>query len=252
MPVYWLEQDEQDVPVAHDWLSMDEAAHLTSMRFPKRQADWRLGRWTAKRALACCLGLTPDAQTLAEIEIHPTSSGAPEVFIARRKQMLSLSLSHCSSRALCAVCLTGSAVGCDLEVAEARHEAFLTDYFTDTEQRYVRESPESERWRVTAVLWSAKESALKALQIGLRLDTRLVVVGLHETVAGDFAWRPLQVSCPDEMVFVGSFSITGEFVRTIVTAPPVELLVQVKPARYHSQTVRLRSLERVEEMHLVS
>jgi 4'-phosphopantetheinyl transferase len=251
MPVYWLEQNDRDVPRDHDWLSLAETANLTSMRFPKRQADWRLGRWTAKRALACCLGLTPDAQTLAQIEIRPTSSGAPEVFIARRRQTLNLSLSHCSGRALCAVSLSGSSVGCDLELAEARHEAFLTDYFTPAEQCFVRNNPTSGQWRVLALLWSAKESALKALQIGLRLDTRLVVVSLSDPHASDSLWQPLLVSCPDEMVFVGSFSTTGDFVRTIVTTPPRELLVQVKPANYHLQATRPRSIRRVEEMYLV-
>ena len=78
MAVYWLEQSEQDVAVEDDWLLLTEAARLRNMKFAKRRADWRLGRWTAKRALACCLGLAPDPQTLAEIEIHATPSGAPK------------------------------------------------------------------------------------------------------------------------------------------------------------------------------
>lgn len=251
MAVYWLEQTEQDMAVEDNWLSLAEAARLRNMKFPKRRADWRLGRWTAKRALACCLGLVSDPQTLAEIEIHPTPSGAPEVFIARRKQTLNLSLSHCSGRALCAITLSGPPIGCDLEVAEVRHDAFLTDYFTEAEQSCVRNSPPPERWRVLALLWSAKESALKALKLGLRLDTRLAVVNLFDTEVSDFSWRPLQVSCPNENLFVGFHSGTSDFIRTIVIPPPPQLLIQLKPPACRSRPTGSRTLEHIEEMHRV-
>lgn len=248
MAVYWLEQTGRDVAVEDDWLSPTEAVRLRSMRFPKRCADWRLGRWTAKRALACCLGLTPDAKTFAEIEIRPTPSGAPEVFIARRQQPLNLSLSHCSGTALCAITLSSASVGCDLEVAEVRHDAFLTDYFTDAEQSCVRNSPPSERWRVLALLWSAKESALKALQVGLRLDTRLAVVNLSDAQLSDCSWRPFQVSCPNEKLFVGFHSRTCELIRTVVTTPPPQLLIQLRPPLYRPRTTQSHSLERIEVM----
>jgi 4'-phosphopantetheinyl transferase len=251
MAVYWLEQAECDVAVEDDWLSLAEAGRLRNMRFPKRRADWRLGRWTAKRALACCLGLTPDPKTLAEIELRPTRWGAPEVFIARRRQTLNLSLSHCSGRAMCAITLSSTPVGCDLEVAEVRHDAFLTDYFTLPEQSLVRNSPQTERWRVLALLWSAKESALKALQIGLRLDTRLAAVDLADAALSDSSWRPFQVSCPNERLFVGFHSGRAEFIRTIVTAPPPQLLIQLRPPVYRPPAARSIPMERMEEMNPV-
>ncbi len=251
MAVYWLEQSEQDVAVEDDWLLLTEAARLRNMKFAKRRADWRLGRWTAKRALACCLGLAPDPQTLAEIEIHATPSGAPEVFIARRRQTLNLSLSHCSGRALCAITLSGASVGCDLEVAEVRHDAFVTDYFTATEQACVRNVLPPERWLVLALLWSAKESALKALRLGLRLDTRLAVVNLSDTEVSDSSWHPLQVSCPNENIFVGFHSKTSDFIRTIVTPPPPQLLIQLKPPMYRPSTTQSRLMDGIPEIHLV-
>ena len=54
---HWLEQTEADLPAANDWLSAGERLRLDGMRFAKRHADWRLGRWTAKRALAAYLNL---------------------------------------------------------------------------------------------------------------------------------------------------------------------------------------------------
>ena len=78
MDVCWLEQTEADVPAENDWLNASEAARLNAMRFAKRRADWRLGRWTAKRALAVCLNLPFDRRALAGIEIRSAPSGAPE------------------------------------------------------------------------------------------------------------------------------------------------------------------------------
>jgi len=65
--VYWLEQTEADVPAEDDWLSEREAVRLGRMRIPKRRADWRLGRWTAKRALAACLKLPGDTEALRRL-----------------------------------------------------------------------------------------------------------------------------------------------------------------------------------------
>src|SRR5271165_7148727 len=100
MKVYWLEQTEADVPASLVWLSASESACLNAMRFPKRRADWRLGRWTAKRALSGYLNIAGDHQSLSDIEIRPAASGAPEVFIAGQPAAASISLSHRNGSAL--------------------------------------------------------------------------------------------------------------------------------------------------------
>ena len=85
MEVYWWEQAEADLPAHDDWLSAGEAATLAGMHFAKRRADWRLGRWTAKQALAAYLHLPDDPHALAGIEIRPAPSGAPETFLANKR-----------------------------------------------------------------------------------------------------------------------------------------------------------------------
>ena len=115
-------------------------------------------------------------RALREIEIRPASSGAPEVFIANEPAAVTVSISHRSGAAICAVAMTGVELGCDQEVIEARSEAFVADYFTESEQALVARVCEAERSRLVTLLWSAKESALKALREGLRLDTRSVTV----------------------------------------------------------------------------
>ncbi len=97
MDIYWMEQTESDVPSENQWLSSREATCLSRMRFLKRRTDWRLGRWTAKHALASRLNLVPDINALAMMEILAAPSGAPEVFFnehpAKRSSRAAMPLS---------------------------------------------------------------------------------------------------------------------------------------------------------------
>src|SRR5579864_1651730 len=176
MNVYWLEQSEADVPAENNWLSANEAACLTGLRFAKRRCDWRLGRWTAKLALSICVDVPSTIEVFKKIEIRPAQSGAPEIFFANQPAPVTISLSHRDGIAACAVAISGVDIGCDLESVEPRSDAFVGDYFTIEEQALVARASAVNRPRLLALLWSAKESALKALHEGLRLDTRSVTV----------------------------------------------------------------------------
>lgn len=223
MNVYWLEQTEADLPTGNDWLSSDESRQLGHLRFAKRRADWRLGRWTAKRAMALCLGISDSLEALAKIQICVAPSGAPDAVVdsqlarqfaisAARK----ISISHSCGRAVCAVSLSGAALGCDLEQVAPRSEAFVADYFTVEEQALVTDSSPAGRASVSTLIWSAKESALKALQAGLRLDTRSLIVSINDS-SGD--WHPLQVRKGDDgQIFVGWWQEGNGFVRTLVSS----------------------------------
>ncbi len=233
MQVFWFEQTLADVRVEADWLSSAEVARLVGLRIPKRREDWSLGRWTAKNAVAVYLELPRDPSTLAAIEIRPAKDGAPEVFFQTGPAPVSISLSHRDGRAACAIAPSGSLLGCDLEVVEPRCGAFVADYFTPDEQKLVGQAPEPERFHILALLWSAKESTLKALRTGLRLDTRDIAVGL----GGEFAtalctdmrgkhcnspeegtWHPLSTRHADELL-LGWWQVEGDVVRTVVSVP---------------------------------
>jgi len=241
MDVYWLEQSDADVPVDNSWLSAIEAGLLSGMRVAKRRADWRLGRWTAKHALAIYLNVPAHPHTLARIEIRPASSGAPEVLFANKPAAVTISLSHRARAAICAVAPPGAAIGCDLEVIEPRSDGFVADYFTTEEQALVARASAADRSRLLALLWSGKESALKALSMGLRLDTRCVMVSLLEapprkgeggeeylqdpafSFPPSFAlnnWQPLHVRHADGQTFHGWWQHNGNLLRTLVAAPP--------------------------------
>jgi len=218
--VYWLEQTEADLPQDDAWLNPAEMQRLNELRFAKRRDDWRLGRWTAKRAVASCLGLAEHPPALATIEIRAAASGVPEVFLASGQGPVSISLSHSSGRSVCAIAHGIVAIGCDVEKVEPRGDAFVVDYFTDDEQALVAQSSRADRDCLLALLWSAKESALKALHEGLRLDTRSAVVRPVNFDSGLKDWQSIEVRTDDSQVFHGWWRPAGSFVWTMVSAPP--------------------------------
>lgn len=161
-----------------DFLSPAERQKLSTLRFSRRSSDWLLGRRAAKTLLrrAC-----PDLAKLPEtaITIANEPSGAPIIQVVGRQNYPGcLSITHRRSMALAAYCPTpGYQVGIDLEQVEARHEGFLLDFFTPNEIDTARACRGELHPLWVTLAWSMKESVLKALGVGLRLDTRSVEVG---------------------------------------------------------------------------
>jgi 4'-phosphopantetheinyl transferase len=219
--------------------------------------DWRLGRWTAKRAVAAYLKLMGEGKARQEIEVRPAVSGAPEVFLNNQMAHISISISHRAGIAACAVAPGDAKIGCDLELIEPRSAAFLSDYFTAAEQAHVAQALVCDRDKLTTLLWSAKESALKALQVGLRWDTRSVSVSLpdasapsaagiaqrmnHPSSSGALAlvegWLPLKVLCSEDCVFRGWWQRSGELTRTVVCTPAANV-----PSVLQSEDERTNSI----------
>ena len=237
MNVYWLEQTQVEVPQENDWLSASETACLSNMRIPKRGMDWRLGRWTAKRALAAWLHVPAHPLVFAKIEIRPAPTGAPEVFLANKPANVSISLSHRDDRAMCALALSGAELGCDLEMIEPHSDAFLADYFTAQEQALVAGTSAADRPRMLALLWSSKESTLKALHTGLRVDTRCAVVSQVDPFVDRHGWSPLQVLYTDNRVFHGWWQRTESRLRTLVAHPRPEPPIPIRVPAYCSERV---------------
>jgi len=250
MNIYWLEQTDADVPVGNQWLSARETICLSGLHFAKRRADWRLGRWTAKQAVAACLNLSTDLHSLGDIEIRAASSGAPEVFLQNQPADIAISLSHRDGTALCTVGPAGTSFGCDLEAIEPRTEAFIADYFTLNERALIARAPAEEQPLLLALLWSGKESALKTLRVGLRLDTRCMCVSpaggwpqpsreksqdlcLIPSANNPDGWRPLQVRYSGSCVFGGWWRFQDRLVRTAVSNLPLGTPVAQHGHRTH-------------------
>ncbi len=210
--VFWLEQDMGDIPFGDGWLSPAEFAHSRELRFAKRRDDWLLGRWTAKRTVSSFLG----CGRLAAIELRAAASGAPRVYLDGDPAKLSLSLSHRLGRALCVLSATSDMLGCDLEAIEPHSPAFAADYFTPEEQELVARAPEPDRAGLLSLLWSAKESMLKALQTGLRSDTRSVNVRPEPP---GMEWSRFSTQC-ECGTHGGWWREEGGMIRTIAASPP--------------------------------
>jgi len=216
MEVYWLDQTKTDVPIEDDWFSPGEMLCLSKLRFPKRRADWRMGRWTAKRALAAYLCMPARASILAKLEIRAAASGAPEALVSGKPANFTISISHRADRAVCAIGPLDLRLGCDLELVEPHGGAFVTDYFTAEEQTLVARASAAERNVLLAILWSAKESVLKALHEGLRVDTRAVTVDPQLESYDLKGWRPLRVRHRNGQTFGGWWCQHNESILTMV------------------------------------
>lgn len=143
---------------------------LEGLTFEKRRQDWLLGRWTAKKAIRRLPDSPP--RPLADWQICAAADGAPEAWLGDEPAVFRLSLSHSHGHCLCAISALDLRMGCDIEHVEVRSRAFEETYFTGSELELL---PGRDDHGLTAtVIWSAKESVLKALRTGLRSDTRRV------------------------------------------------------------------------------
>lgn len=234
----WLARGEIELPGHDRWLSPREREQVAAIRFTKRRQEYLTRRWTAKHAVVASLGHATDqrlepagrfADQLAAIEIRNHPSGAPWVAVDGEPVAFEVSLTDRAGWAICLVGAGGASgpLGIDLEIVEPRSERFVDDYLTAAEQAFVRSRPPgAERDAAANLLWSAKEAALKVLQVGLRADTRTIEVTVHEDVRAD-GWARLTMAGRGGDRFHGWWRRDGVFVLTLATrdevGPPTTL-----------------------------
>lgn len=177
-----------------------EQQQLATFTVLKRRQDWLLGRWTAKNLLQTHLAeTTGELVPLDQLWIKHEAGGAPYVTVNGSINgpgladllPLSLSISHSHGRAFCALydaqldetiepaarakAASRLAIGADIEHIEARDRCFVTDFFTPDEITMVDQAPPALYETLVTAIWSGKEAVLKALRLGLRVDTQAVV-----------------------------------------------------------------------------
>jgi 4'-phosphopantetheinyl transferase len=217
--VSWLSAGMDGLPADDTWMDDAEAERIGAMDYAKRRMESTLSRHTAKTTLVHALGLEPEARSLARVTVRNASDGAPEAYLDGRELDVVIAMTDRADWAVCAVLHGNVRVGCDLELVEPRSDAFIRDYFTPHEQAVAMSADGRQRHLRANLIWSAKESALKVLRTGLRVDTRTVEVRLD--LAGETdGWTPLEVRGAD-MVFPGWWQRFGDFLLTIVAAGPV-------------------------------
>lgn len=215
LSVGWSLGHSRGVPDGDGWLTDTEREAQKRFTVPKRRADWRLGRWTAKGAVTAWLGTSPTTRSAVGIAARGPDDGFPLVEGAGSPAP-SISLTHRESLAAAVVGPSGVALGCDLERIEPRSRAFVADWFTGAEQQTVDTAAPERRDGLVALTWSAKESALKAMGEGLRVDTRCVEATLLGDEAGAGAWRRLRVAAPEGARFEGWWRMAEGLVLVVV------------------------------------
>jgi 4'-phosphopantetheinyl transferase len=184
--IHWLLQSTSDCPdlargvAPVGLLSADEQVRLAALKTGKRRRDWLLGRWTAKHLVQAYIERQTGLRvSLDALTIGTDPDGAPRLIADSPYNLLpaianlQLSISHSGDFALCALVEEGI-VGVDIERIERRDWQFVEDYFTADEILQVRVAPAEHCEALITTIWSAKESALKALRLGLSVDTRSV------------------------------------------------------------------------------
>ena len=225
MQLFWHECEFAEVPGHTEWLSAEEQSCFSRLRFQKRRDDWLLGRWTAKCAIAAYLreGLT----LFPQITILPDSTGAPTVDIRGRAADLSLSISHREGRAFAAVGPAGVTIGADIELVESHSQVFTEDYFTPEETEQLRQPHDLHPDALSTLLWSAKESALKLLHLGLRADTRCVSIHISHVHRPGTTWRQFDAIFVDGRKYQGWWRQSGDRIYSQIGSQPSDAPIEL-------------------------
>ncbi len=225
--VFWNIQSLGEMSPSFEWLHHSEMHILAGFKFVKKRNDWLLGRWTAKNLVWYCHFHQNVDIKLTDIQILPAKEGTPIAYYHAVKLPLVISLSHRENTCLSVLTKGNDKIGCDLEIVENRSQAFIQDYFTTNEQKFMLSFPDISGNVLPNLFWSAKESTLKALRIGLRTDTRNVDVSLEKFTIPE-EWNNFSVRfIPDDLSFYGKWKVKDKMIFTIVGDRPDFTLSEV-------------------------
>lgn len=218
--IHWLVQTTDAHPALAQgvpppgMLGQQEVFAFAGLKTEKRRRDWLLGRWTAKHLLQQMVRERCGTEVpLAALQVLNGRTHAPVINCELDIDMGDLpaiSISHSNHHAFCAALprqtllieKTDAAqatsqhppqIGADIEQIVPRSAQFVQDYFTLIERTAVQQAaPEMTDVLVTAI-WSAKEAALKALQLGLTVDTHCVTCAIEPLPEPPQAWTPFPI-----------------------------------------------------------
>jgi 4'-phosphopantetheinyl transferase len=194
----WLVQTDVALPSVARGILLDrlfhpvERARFEAFNSVKRQQDWLMGRWTAKNLLAAVIvQQTGETRALNELVIVNDRDGVP---FADGYPQYSLSISHIPGCGLCGLIERPNwPIGFDIERIAPRIPVFVDDYFTPSEIKTVNTAPVVLRDTLITAIWSAKEAVLKALHLGLSVDTRSISCWLDWGDVANAIWMPFSV-----------------------------------------------------------
>lgn len=215
-------------------LSDAEQQELATIASPQRQLGYAASRWLGKQVIASYLlhGVCPHQIQILSRDAagHPIR---PVVAIEDSQKTCKIAISHNNNRVLVAIGKSATCeIGCDLETVRTINSGFQDLWFSSEEQDWIASWPcvglpnmlHSEPHRpsksnvdrksifATAV-WSAKESAFKALNQGESFAPRRFRISPSKTQTWqcDYRHGNIDKSCSVSVL------ISGDNIRTIAT-----------------------------------
>ncbi len=204
-----------------------EQRRFAELKLGKRRSEWLIGRWTAKHLLQACLEQELQVRLpLDAIGVYNDAHGAPVAMADCGNCIVewAISISHSHACGFSAAVPTGATdplrgvgLGADIERIELREWRFVEDYFTPDEIERVRVTPLERRETLITAIWSAKEAALKALRLGLTIDTRRVHCAIDPRRFPDRDWLTFDITCTPSYTqhLQGWWRTWGEYVLTV-------------------------------------
>lgn len=187
------------------FLTPAEQNQWQTLRFAKKRSERLFGRFAAKALLA------EDGLAGEHVEIANDANGAPRVYQNGQEAKGCLTISHRQRAALCAWSRSDDvSLGADVEWIEPRSAAFIRDYLTDGERASI---PAGEADLYVNLIWSAKESVLKAQKTGLKIDPLRIDVVIERTKINDSGWQRFRVNGMN--AYHGMWRLCGSFVLTL-------------------------------------
>ncbi|MBO9648310.1 MAG: 4'-phosphopantetheinyl transferase superfamily protein [Variovorax sp.] len=159
-------------PVDASCLSQAERDRAARFVFQRDRERFIAAHVALRQILSSHTGLVA-----SQLEFVQGEAGKPALV---RPANVQFNLSHSKSVALVAIGNGGAEIGVDVEVLRPMPdaEAMAASYFTEAEQRALAAAPSSLRERAFLSCWTRKEACLKAIGLGLGVDTRTFEAGV--------------------------------------------------------------------------
>jgi phosphopantetheine--protein transferase-like protein len=218
--------EESDYPMILDkYFSLEEQAEYSRFKVIKRQFEWISSRIISKKMIRQIL--KREKINFTDIRIQKEETGQPYIYITGQGRLEGkFSLSHSNGYVFCGYSLSKELMfGLDLEKIEARSLEFVQDYFSSKEIERYQVLDGKDKDEYTTMVWSAKESVLKTLGLGLSIDTRKVEIIPLEDSSRLTGWNSCSVKLENIMNLTMNVywqNVDG-FIRTICILDEVSI-----------------------------
>ncbi len=164
--LYCAAYSKAGISQSENWLSVSEKRRMASFGSRKRQREFLLGRFAARRLLAGHLDVPENA-----VEILVGAEGAPRI----PYEGLRLSIAH--ARDLACAAINRGEIGIDIEPIVDRRPDLYTYLLHEREYPVLEDTglPHNE---AQILLWSLKEAVLKGRRTGFQMSPKRLTVSM--------------------------------------------------------------------------